>query len=229
MELLFIRAKIWVCSSDFPSKVHRYVPVIPFTFTKPFFVSAFTFSRFPCGEYVLRFGVSVVPSSSGRVRPSGPTKQRHGARRARRGSAGGAPADRGQRLLQEGPPRRRHRLLHRGKHTPHLPSPRFTFIAPWGIDNTKQIDSINRASNSECSLSDESLLGNRALSRRPRLLDQSGLMPFQAQVSLLVLPLPSPPPLGPSWQGNWKSGAFFTGTGPRSKRIAGGLLHLITL
>ena len=76
----------------------------------------------------------------------------------------------------------------------HLPSPRLSFICPYY--RTKQLDWIGRdmavASDSECFLRDESLLGNRALPRRRRLLDESGPVPFQAQVSLL-LPLPSPP------------------------------------
>ncbi|KAF8775540.1 hypothetical protein HU200_004500 [Digitaria exilis] len=66
---------------------------------------------------------------------------------------------------------------------PHFPSPRPSFIPPW-LYKANRLDatSLAVASNSERFLSDESLIGNRALPRCSRLLDQSGTMPFQAQV-----------------------------------------------
>jgi hypothetical protein len=54
---------------------------------------------------------SARPNSNSRERLS------HGGGGGRRGPAGGAPARRGQRVLPQGPPGRRHRLLHRGEHT----------------------------------------------------------------------------------------------------------------
>nr|CAB3459876.1 unnamed protein product [Digitaria exilis] len=70
---------------------------------------------------------------------------------------------------------------------PHFPSPRPSFIPPW-LYKANRLDatSLAVASNSERFLSDESLIGNRALPRCSRLLDQSGTMPFQAQGHYLL-------------------------------------------
>lgn len=143
------------------------------------FCGAFSLSGFPL---LNTYCDLASPSSLHFPCVSAQPRRSHGGGRGRRGSAGGAPADRGQRLLQEGPPRRRHRLLHRGK----LSSPRVHFSCPLDSKQNKYIffprlwlwHQIKNVS-----LRDETLIGNRALPRRRRLLDESGPMPFQAQVS----------------------------------------------
>lgn len=165
------------------------------------FCGAFSLSGFPL---LNTYCDLASPSSLHFPCVSAQPRQGHGGGRGRRGSAGGAPADRGQRLLQEGPPRGRHRLLHRGK----LSSPRVHFSCP--LDSTQnkyiffprlwlwhQIKNVSFAM--------KPLIGNRALPRRRRLLDESGPMPFQAQVSSNShLPPPLFSPLGPVCALAWK-------------------------